>query len=123
MKIAGQIIHDSSQIEDEIVSFFGALFNGHHDRDLRNTGSAFVPDNSGLDDILQDLSKMDLIDSEVLETDIDIEELDIVVKECASNKSPGLDGLVYEFYKTVWPIIRKTFTMVLQCQLDRMSIE
>ena len=112
-------ISDNVKIEETVVNFFHALFNGFHDRNLINTGSSFIPDNSNLPDFLQNLQSMDACDAEILEGDIAIDELDFVVKNCANNKSPGLDGLSYEFYKTTWPIIRKTVTMVLQCQLDR----
>ena len=122
LRIGGLVCKNYSEIEEEVVGFFGALFNGHHDCNLKNTGVPFMPDNSKLDEMLQYLSSLDRTDSDTLEEDIDIDELDIVVKECANNKAPGLDGLVYEFYKSVWPVIRKTFTMVLQCQLDRIKI-
>ena len=31
----------------------------------------------------------------------------------------GLDGLTYEFYRAVWPVIGKTFMDIIQCQLNR----
>ena len=42
-----------------------------------------------------------------------------MVKSCANGKSPGLDGLTYEFFKRTWHVIGQTFTKVLQTQLDR----
>ena len=57
--------------------------------------------------------------SEEMSENIHPEELDLIIKNCPNNKSPGFDGLSYEFYKTTWPLIRETFTQVLQCQLDR----
>ena len=119
LKIEGRIVSDENLIEREVTSFFRALFNGHHNTALVDTGSPFVPDNSVLSDFLQDLACMDTMNSEKLEEDIDIDELDHVIKMCENGKSPGLDGICYEFYKKTWPIIRKTITMVLQCQLDR----
>ena len=65
---------------------------------------------------------MDDSDKTKLEEDIDILELDSIVAECANNKAPGLDGISYEFYKATWSTIRKSFVMVLQCQLDRLKI-
>ena len=115
LKINGQI-NDST---NEITKYFGALFNGYHDTNLNNSGSTFRPDNTYLDDMLQHLSSMSKNEADALEEDLDIEELDLVIKECANNKAPGLDGLSYEFYKVTWPIIRKTFIMVLQSQMDR----
>ena len=42
--------------------------------------------------------------------------------KCAHNKSPGLDGLPYEFYQVTWDIIGEDFVKVLQCQLERVNL-
>ena len=122
LKIGGQVVSDNSLIEEEVVGFFGALFNGHHNTDLINTGQPFVPDNSHMGDFMQGLSSMDNEASEKLHEDILSDEIDDIIKLCENNKAPGLDGLSYEFYKSTWEIIRRTFIMVLQCQLDRLRI-
>ena len=46
----------------------------------------------------------------------------VVLKKCARNKSPGLDGLPYELYQATWDIIGLDFVQVLQCQLDRAKL-
>ena len=122
LKIGGRIVKEPRVVEDEVVNFFGALFNGHHDSTLVNTGVPFAPDNSFLADFLQGLSTLDNEQSEKLHEDVDVDEVDIIIKECENNKAPGLDGLSYEFYKSTWEMIRETFVMVLQCQLDRERI-
>ena len=33
-------------------------------------------------------------------------EGEYIVKDCKKNKSPGLDGLSYEFYQVTFPIIK-----------------
>ena len=122
LKINGHVSVDSVQIENEVLRFFNALLNGHHDSDMLDTGSPFVPDNTHLQDILNDLSSLDGTERDKLEEDVDIAELDAIILECPNNKAPGLDGISYEFYKVTWSIIRKTMVMVLQCQLDRSSL-
>ena len=52
LKIDNRIVTDKDVIEKEVVGFFTALFNGHHGKDLVNTGVPFVPDWSSLDDFL-----------------------------------------------------------------------
>ena len=52
LKIGGQVVQDSSLIEEEVINFFGALFNGHHNSDLVDTGQAFIPDNLSLARVL-----------------------------------------------------------------------
>ena len=46
----------------------------------------------------------------------------VVLKKCDRNKSPGLDGLPYNFYQVTWEIIVQDFVKVLQCQLDRVRL-
>ena len=65
---------------------------------------------------------MDKEDSNKLELEISEDELEYVISKCPSNKSPGLDGLCYEFYRCTWFIIKKTFLSVLLCQLERKQL-
>ena len=122
LKIGGRIVKDKSIIEDKVVNFFGALLNGHHDTNLVDTGVPFAPDNTCLAEFLQGLSSLDDVQSDQLHEDVDMDELDDIIKNCENNKAPGLDGLSYEFYKATWDIIKDIFIMVLQCQLDRQRI-
>ena len=95
------------------------MFNGHHDKNLKDTGVSFSPDNTYLNELLADLTMLSGEDREKLEVDIDIDELESIIIKCANNKSPGLDGLSYEFYKCTWSVIKDTLLSVLQCQLKR----
>ena len=122
LRIGNDFVSSEDAIEQEVTSYFGALLNGHHDSTLCDTGSPFVPNNANLDSFLQGLTSMDPESSEKLEDDVDILELDYIIKQCANNKSPGIDGISYEFYKKTWSIIRVTFAMVIQCQLDRQRL-
>ena len=119
LKIDGVIVTDKKKIEDEVVKFFNALFNGHHDVNLVDTGVPFVPDLTDLNEFLKGLGRLSDTDSMKLHEDISLDDLSSVVENCENNKSPGLDGLPYELYKAVWPIIAKDFVNILQCQLDR----
>ena len=52
LKINGQVTSDKTKKESNILKYFGALFNGHHNRDGDDTGHPFVPDYSDLPDFL-----------------------------------------------------------------------
>ena len=93
LKIGGLVVKDKNLIEDEVVRFFGALFNGHHNADLVNTGVPFVPDSSHMSDFLEGLSSMDNDVSDKLHEDASGDEIDDIIKQCDNNKAPGLDGL------------------------------
>ena len=122
LKIGGRVIKDKLLIEKEVLEYFGALFNGHHNTDLVDTGKPFVPNEQFLGEFLVGLGRLPDAERDKLEEDFVMEELEVVIKNCDTNKSPGLDGLSYEFYKAVWPIIKDVFQEVLQCQLDRFKI-
>ena len=122
LKIEGVNVNDQGKIEEEVLKFFGALFNGHHDVNLVDTGEPFIPNNRYLGEFLDGLGKLSDYDRDKLHVDICTEELAEVIEKCDNNKSPGLDGIPYEFYKTVWPVIGEVFQEVLQCQLDRIRI-
>ena len=48
-----------------------------------------------------------------------MEELEYIVKKsCATNKSPGLDGLVYEFYQETFDIIKNGFYLFSCASLE-----
>ena len=51
-----------------------------------------------------------------------IEEPEGIVKNCNRNKSPGLDGLSYEFYQETFSIIKDELLKIFQCQLNRGKI-
>ena len=122
LRIDDKIVKDDGIIEERVVGFFGALFNGHHNADLVDTGVPFVPDNQHLGELLEGLGSLNNIDRDKLHEEIDLEELEDVIKRCDNNKSPGLDGITYEFYKAVWPIIKEEFIQVLSCQLDKQKL-
>ena len=119
LKINGIVENDDKVIEEKVLQFFNALFNGHHNSSLEDTGSSFQPDYSGIDTYLQGLDSLPDIDRDELENKIKIEELRNIVKSSDNNKSPGLDGLSYEFYKATLHLKESDLLEVLQCQLDR----
>ena len=122
LKVENIVSEDEVTIEGEITQFFHALFNGHHSTSLKDTGKPFQADDSELNYFLQDLSAFPNNERDNLVKEIKIEELEQIVRECDHNKSPGLDGLCYEFYQETFSIIRNDLLKILQCQLDRTRI-
>ena len=123
LKIGGKAVTDKTKIEAEVLKYFGALFNGHHDRNGEDTGLPFVPDFTDLPDFLDNIGKLSQASQANLVKALTYEQVKCVIfKKCEKNKSPGLDGLPYEFYQTTWEIIGHDFVRVLQCQLDRVRL-
>ena len=61
-------------------------------------------------------------DSDKLTDPITLEEVEESIKQSASNKSPGLDGLTAEFYKTLSDFIAPELVSVFNDQLQRKQI-
>ena len=122
LKTGNATVKDEGIIEAEVIGLFGALFNGHHNVDLEDTGVSFVPNNEHLGNFLEGLGQLNNVDRDKLHEDISLDELEDMIKQCDNNKSPGLDGISYEFYKAAWPLIKDEFVQVLKCQLDRLQL-
>ena len=122
LKVCNSVTDDQQAIEQEVLGFFRALFNGHHNTDLIDTGSPFVPDFSNLSSYLDEVSSLPDEISDTLSSKMELDELRYIITQCANNKTPGLDGITYEFYKAVLDTIQEDLLEVLQCQLDRNNI-
>ena len=54
--------------------------------------------------------------------ELTFDELEDIVKHLPNGKSPGLDGLPYEMYKTMWEVIGKEFFQVIKDQMTNFSL-
>ena len=100
----GNVISDQNRIEQEILGFLNPLFNGFHrpgpiGGKPVNAGSTFIQDTSHLDNFLDGLGRLSPESRDSLEEPVELEGLLEVIKDCEKNKSPGIDGLPYEFYQ------------------------
>ena len=89
LKIDGKVVKDAMVIEDEVLNYFGALFNGHHNVQLENTGVPFIPDNSCLDEFLTGLGVLSDEDRDSMHEDVSVDELEEIIKDSDNDKSPG----------------------------------
>ena len=112
-----EVTDDVDKIEELTTSFYDALFNGRHDKDLHDTGQAFQPSERYLEEFLSKLSPLGDEAKAKLIRSVTKEEIESVVKSCPNGKSPGVDGLPYEFYKHTWDIIGDDFVEVVKDQL------
>lgn len=92
-KSDGRITEDQVEIREMTQCFYQTLFS---------------PDETNLIDqnsLLSDLPKITDADSKQLDQDLTLEELTTSVKLLRNGKSPGIDGLPAEFYKTFWNLL------------------
>ena len=113
-----EITEDDTKIEEFAVSFYDALFNGRHDKNLVDTGVPFQPSDRYLEEFLAELPSISEESKANLVKELTLEDLEKIVKMSPNGKTPGLDGLPYEFYKRMWDIIGRDF---LQVANDQMS--
>lgn len=59
-------------------------------------------------------SQLDLDDATHLTVDISEDELEQAIQSCNNNKSPGPDGISFEFYKQFWPLLKHDLLLLFQ---------
>jgi hypothetical protein len=58
-------------------------------------------------------SKLNGDEKQTLELDVSIEEIKNALKNLKPNKSPGEDGIIFEFYITHWEQIKDDFFLLV----------
>ena len=120
--INGKIETSRDKVEDNVTNFFGNLFAGKHGKNGVLTDKPFVPDFEHLEEFLEGLGKLAPESRDAVEKPINKLELEIALERASNNKSPGLDGLSYEFYKKVEEQLGQTLVDIMNCQLDRLKL-
>ena len=59
-------------------------------------------------------TKLDPVDAEDLDAPLRPEELDVAIKQHGKNKTPGIDGLTFEFFSSFWPLFKNDLFEVFQ---------
>jgi hypothetical protein len=104
---AGDVFASEADVEAEISSFFTALSHGCHvasnlEASPVDSGVTFQPDEYFFPSLLDGLPSLSQEDKDSLERPFTIAELEAPVEAVASNKSPSLNGLSYEFYRSTF---------------------
>ena len=87
-----------------------------------DTGQHFQPSDEYLENFLDTLSTLSERSKAKLVREMTYDEVEQIVKDCPTGRSPGLDGLPYEFYKTTWDVIGEDFTKVIKTQLNNLTL-
>ena len=124
MMVGGNPTNDKAEIETEVLSFFSSLYNGFHRTNPQggepvNTGQPFIPDLDLLDRFTEGVGRLSEDEAEGLHQPITLSEFKDALDLCAKNRSPGIDGLPYEFYRKVFNIIGPTFVNILNTELNQ----
>jgi hypothetical protein len=102
--VDGAIITDPSKVEAEIAGYFEALFQGRHkvgDQGPVDSGSPFCLNFERLGDFLQGLPVVSDADRDLGDLPVNVPDLENAMAATSLGRSPGLDGLSYEFYRAV----------------------
>ena len=105
-----------------MVTFFKHLFQGYHSANGAVGSEPFKPDFTLLDPFLLDVGALSPNESDNLTKDISLDEVQVAIKESASNKSLGLYGLMSEFYKTTMNLVAPELVSVFNDQLGRLCM-
>jgi len=99
----GHEISDSHELLEECCNFYNKLYT-----------SQSIPDKN-IDEYLSSINipSLSMSDKVVCEDDITEKEIYEAVKNLKNGKSPGTDGIVPEFYKEYWNILKLPFMRML----------
>ena len=123
----GRILKEPAEVEKEVLSYFQALFQGRHTAtearlEPFDSGTAFTPDLDMAALFLTELPTLTPQQSDEIELPFTLPELEEAVESAAAAKSPGLDGLSYELYKTTLPLIGTSLLKALNHMLASGSL-
>ena len=91
----GQRLTDQSNILDETVNYYTNLYTA--EKELNKTEQEIF-----LNNVHRQLSESD---KRELESNLSLKELKEALDDAENEKSPGCDGLPYEFYKQFWSLL------------------
>ena len=124
LSAAGRILTDPVEVEEEVTRYFGALFQGRHTATAGrpepfDSGRPFQPNFDLLPEFLQDMPTLDQAQRDLLDLPVNIPDLEVAAAVAATGRAPGLDGLPYEFYRVVLPVIGVQLAEALNIMLER----
>lgn len=103
------IVVDVRELKKEVINYYTTRFRSEDVTDLPN----------GFNDPLNNITdSLDDNDRENLTRPITLIELENVLKLCAKKKSPGPDGLTYEFYRKNFDVIKHDLLQIFNHYLS-----
>ena len=106
----GTVTQAPDEIKSEVLSFYKSLY------------SKSDTDPVSQDLLLDGLPRVSEDTTALLNEPLAIGEFAEALKTCASSKTPGVDGLPYEFYKTFWDVLGKDFFQVFSHCADNAEL-
>jgi hypothetical protein len=120
---AGEILTDPEAVQHEVFSFYEAIFQGRHTPAAGaeapvDSGVSFSPDQSVFARFLPGLPRLSQVERDSLEAPFTYSKLAAAVQQAAAGRSPSLDGLPYEFYRTTLHLVGLPFLEALNEMLE-----
>ena len=106
------------------MSYLEDLFQGRHAASAArpepfDSGQPFQPNFTFFDDFTRGMPTLDRFQTAALDLPITLLELEAAAGKAAAGKAPGLDGLPYEFYRTVLPLVGDCMVEAMNVMLER----
>ena len=94
------IVEEREEREELVGGFFSKLFQGYHGENGEVQDEVFKPDFKGIDDLLKGVGELSEEQAREMVQEVNLKEMTDAIEKSSRNKSPGLDGLTYELYKS-----------------------
>ena len=107
----GVCLSNSDIIENRVFGYYRDLYEKHE------------CDSRMQDSFLELIDKViDKDENEILRGKVTETEILKVITSMKTGKTPGIDGLPVEFYKTMWHTIKKEFVIVIRCIFEKLLL-
>jgi hypothetical protein len=112
------------EVEAEVIRYFDTLFQGRHTATSEqpepfDSSKPFQLQFNNFDTFTPAMPTASEFQKEEMELPVNVTELEAAAATAATGKTPGLDGLPYEFYKVVMPLMGQHLTNALNTMLER----
>ena len=105
---SGEEIVEDDRIRWEFSNFFSRLYQSEdRGRSVRGYLESVI------------INKLPIEDRISIEREVDLQEIERVVKNLAKGKSPGIDGVPNEFYQRCWDCIKEDLGELVRAILNR----
>jgi len=117
----GSRFSDHTERTDYIVNYFEQVYSAPTENQVRPSIEEFLGPDTCNSRLVQD-SKLTEEESDEMELELSINELDVALSQCKNGTACGMDGISYKFLKTYWRYLKYPLLKYCQALLQTRSV-